>query len=113
MCATGHAEVVRVVFDPKKIPLERVLAWFWDLHDPTQLNRQGPDVGDQYRSAIYFTRPEQESAVREVIERLTKEKKFSRAIVTQVDLASPYTRAEEYHQKYFEKNGGGGCHIPQ
>jgi methionine-S-sulfoxide reductase len=101
------------VYETKKTDTGKVAEYFFKIHDPTTLNRQGPDVGDQYRSAIYFTRPEQESAVRDVIEKLTKEKKFSRPIVTQVDVASPFTRAEEYHQKYFEKHGGGGCHIPQ
>ena len=110
---TGHAEVVRLVYETKKADTKKVVEYFFKIHDPTTLNRQGPDVGDQYRSAIYFTRAEQESDVRDVIDRLTSEKKFSRPIVTQVDWAGPYTKAEEYHQKYFQKNGGGGCHVPQ
>ena len=110
---TGHAEVMRFVYDPKKSKTRSVVEYFFKIHDPTTLNRQGPDVGDQYRSVIYFTRPEQESVIREVVDELTKQKKFSRPIVTQVDLAGPFTRAEEYHQKYFQKNGGGGCHVPQ
>lgn len=108
---TGHAEVVRLIYDTRKTTTEKVVEHFFKLHDPTTLNRQGPDVGDQYRSVIYFTRPEQESEIREVIDRLTREKKFARPIVTQVDLAGPFTPAEDYHQKYFQKNGGGGCHV--
>ena len=110
---TGHAEVVRLVYETKKTDTKKIVEYFFKIHDPTTPNRQGPDVGDQYRSAIYFTRGEQESDVRDVIDRLTSEKKFSRPIVTQVDWAGPYTKAEEYHQKYFQKNGGGGCHVPQ
>ena len=109
---TGHAEVVKVEYDPSKASTEKVLEYFFKIHDPTTLNRQGPDVGDQYRSAIYFTRPEQESAARKVITKLTEAKKFSRPIVTQVDLAGPYTPAEEYHQKYHQKHGGG-CSVPK
>ncbi|NBS55281.1 peptide-methionine (S)-S-oxide reductase, partial [bacterium] len=81
--------------------------------DPTTMNRQGPDVGDQYRSAIFFTRPEQESAARKVILNLAAAKKFPRPIVTEVDLAGPYTKAEEYHQKYHKKHGGPSCRVPQ
>jgi len=110
---TGHAEVMRFVYDPKKSKTRSVVEYFFKIHDPTTLNRQGPDVGDQYRSVIFFTRPEQESVIRDEVDELTKQKKFSRPIVTQVDLAGPFTRAEEYHQKYFQKNGGGGCHVPQ
>jgi peptide methionine sulfoxide reductase msrA/msrB len=109
---TGHAEVVKVEYDPSKVSTEKVLEYFFKIHDPTTLNRQGPDVGDQYRSAIYFTRPEQESAARKVIAKLTEAKKFSRPIVTQVDLAGPYTAAEDYHQKYHAKHGGG-CSVPR
>lgn len=109
---TGHAEVVKVEYDPKKVSTEKLLQRFFAMHDPTTLNRQGPDVGDQYRSAIFFTRPEQETVGRQVIDQLSLEKKFSRPIVTEVELAGPYTRGEEYHQKYFEKRGGGGCHVP-
>ena len=109
---TGHAEVLKLEYETRKTNTARVLEYFFKIHDPTTMNRQGPDVGDQYRSAIFFTRPEQEWVAREVIAKLTADKKFSRPIVTQVDLAGPYTRAEEYHQKYFEKHGGGHCHTP-
>jgi peptide methionine sulfoxide reductase msrA/msrB len=108
---TGHAEVVKVEYEPAKIATEKLLEYFFKIHDPTTLNRQGPDVGDQYRSAIFFTRPEQEAAARKVIGQLTEAKKFSRPIVTQVDLAGQYTAAEEYHQKYHQKHGGG-CAVP-
>ncbi|NBQ64129.1 MAG: bifunctional methionine sulfoxide reductase B/A protein [Verrucomicrobia bacterium] len=110
---TGHAEVVKVEYNPGKISTVKILEYFFKIHDPTTLNRQGPDLGDQYRSAIFFTRPEQESAAREVIARLIQEKKFPRPIVTQVDLAGPYTKAEEYHQKYHQKHGGPGCIVPK
>ena len=109
---TGHAEVVKVEYDPQKVTTEKLLQRFFVMHDPTTLNRQGPDVGDQYRSAIFFTRPEQETVALDVIDKLSAAKKFSGPIVTQVELAGPYTRGEEYHQKYFEKHGGGGCHVP-
>ena len=99
-------------YDPSKVGTEKVLEYFFKIHDPTTLNRQGPDVGDQYRSAIFFTRPEQESAARNVIAKLSEAKKFSRPIVTEVDLAGPYTAAEEYHQKYHAKHGGA-CSVPR
>jgi len=115
VCAhgTGHAEVMRLVYETKKTNTRKVVEYFFKIHDPTTLNRQGPDVGDQYRSAIYFNRPEQEMVIRSVIAELTQQKKFSRPIVTQVDLAGTFTPAEEYHQKYFQKHGGAGCHVPQ
>jgi len=110
---TGHAEVVKVVYNPAVLPFGKLLETFWDIHDPTQLNRQGPDVGDQYRSAIFFTTPEQETAARNAIAELAKSAAPGRPVVTQVDQAGPYFRAEEYHQKYAEKHGGGFCHTPR
>jgi peptide methionine sulfoxide reductase msrA/msrB len=110
---TGHAEVVKVVYNPAVLPFGKLLETFWDIHDPTQLNRQGPDVGDQYRSAIFFTTPEQETAARSAIAELAKSAAPGRPVVTQVDQAGPYFRAEEYHQKYAEKHGGGFCHTPR
>ncbi|MCX6935402.1 MAG: peptide-methionine (S)-S-oxide reductase MsrA, partial [Verrucomicrobia bacterium] len=104
---TGHAEVVKVEYDTKKTSTEKVLEYFFTVHDPTTMNRQGPDVGDQYRSVIFFTRPEQEEVAREVMGKLGRERKFSRPIVTRVDFAGPYMKGEEGHQRYFEKNGGG------
>ncbi|HLH35350.1 MAG TPA: peptide-methionine (S)-S-oxide reductase MsrA [Alloacidobacterium sp.] len=109
--ATGHAEVVELTFDPAKVSYEQLLEAFFSLHDPTQLNRQGPDWGTQYRSVIFYHSPEQEAAAKRVIERLTAEKKFAKPIVTQVVPAQSFWRAEEYHQKYLEKRGLASCHI--
>lgn len=108
---TGHAEVVELTFDPTRISYEQLLEAFFSLHDPTQLNRQGPDWGTQYRSVIFFHSPGQEAAAKRMIERLTAEKRFSKPIVTQVVPAKTFWRAEEYHQKYLEKRGLASCHI--
>lgn len=108
---TGHAEAVEIDYDPAKISYEQLLDAFFSLHDPTQLNRQGPDWGTQYRSAIFYHTLEQESAAKTAIERLTAEKRFSKPIATQVVPASTFWRAEEYHQKYLEKRGATSCHI--
>ncbi len=109
--ATGHAEVVEIDYDPAKVSYEQLLDLFFELHDPTQLNRQGPDWGKQYRSAVFYHSPEQEAAAKQVIARLTEEKRFSKPIVTQVVPAETFWRAEEYHQKYLEKRGAVSCHI--
>jgi peptide-methionine (S)-S-oxide reductase len=108
---TGHAEVVEVDYDPAKVSFDTLLDVFWNGHNPTQLNRQGPDVGRQYRSVIFFHTPEQEAAARASKERLAKSGKFARPIVTEISPALPFWRAEEYHQRYFEKRGGGSCHV--
>jgi peptide-methionine (S)-S-oxide reductase len=108
---TGHAEVVEVDYDPSAVPFETLLDVFWNGHNPTQLNRQGPDVGTQYRSVIFFHTPEQEAAARASKERLEKSGRFPRPIVTEISPAKPFWRAEEYHQRYFEKRGGGSCHV--
>jgi peptide-methionine (S)-S-oxide reductase len=108
---TGHAEAVDIDYDPAQITYERLLDAFFSLHDPTQLNRQGPDRGTQYRSAIFFHSPEQEAAAKAFVERLTAEKRFPKPIVTQVVPAETFWRAEEYHQKYLEKRGALSCHI--
>jgi peptide-methionine (S)-S-oxide reductase len=108
---TGHAEAVEIDYDPDKITYEQLLEAFFALHDPTQMNRQGPDWGTQYRSAIFFHSPEQELAAKAAIARLTAEKRFSKPIVTQVVPAQTFWRAEEYHQKYLEKRGAVSCHI--
>lgn len=100
---TGHAEAVEVHFDPAVISYEELLARFFEFHDPTQVNRQGPDVGTQYRSVIFFHTQEQRDAALAIISRLTREKKFSRSIATQVVPASEFYQAEEYHQKYYQK----------
>jgi len=107
---TGHAEAVLVEFDPGKVPYERLLDVFWKIHDPTQLNRQGPDVGTQYRSAVFYLTPEQETAAKTSREQV--QDGFSRPVVTEVTQASAFWPAEEYHQRYFEKHGMVGCEIP-
>ena len=108
---TGHAEVVEVTFDPARISYQQLLDQFFSLHDPTQLNRQGPDWGAQYRSAVFYHSPEQKRAAEETIARLTTEHRFPKPIVTQVVPADTFWRAEEYHQKYLEKRGVASCHI--
>ena len=108
---TGHAEVVEVKFDPAKVSYQRLLDLFFELHDPTQLNRQGPDWGAQYRSVIFSHSPEQEAVAKATIARLTEQKAFKKPIVTQVVPAENFWRAEEYHQKYLEKRGAVSCHI--
>jgi peptide-methionine (S)-S-oxide reductase len=108
---TGHAEAVEIDYDPDKITFDHLLDAFFSLHDPTQLNRQGPDWGTQYRSAIFYHTPEQEAAAKAAIARLTAEKRFSKPIVTQVIPAATFWRAEDYHQKYLEKRGVLSCHI--
>jgi peptide-methionine (S)-S-oxide reductase len=115
VCAgnTGHAEAVEVTFDPAQVDYDTLLDVFFENHDPTTPNRQGPDVGEQYRSAIFVQSPEQEAKSRAKIEALTARKRFRRPIVTQVVPAAPFWRAEEYHQRYFEKQGiAPTCHLP-
>jgi len=108
---TGHAEVVEVTYDPAQSSYEDLLKVFWENHDPTQLNRQGPDIGDQYRSAIFFHTPEQETAARASKAQLDASGRFKRPIATEITLASEFYRAEEYHQQYLEKRGMAHCHI--
>ncbi|MGE3818688.1 MAG: peptide-methionine (S)-S-oxide reductase MsrA [Isosphaeraceae bacterium] len=108
---TGHAEVVEVEFDPEVITYERLLETFWTIHDPTTLNRQGPDVGSQYRSAIYHHDESQRQAAEESKAQLSASGKFRRPIVTEITPASTFYRAEEYHQKYLAKRGRSGCHL--
>lgn len=106
---TGHAEAVHVQFDTSKVTYETLVRHFFRLHDPTQLNRQGPDVGDNYRSAIFYVTDEQKEIAEKVIADL--QPKFDGKIVTEVTMAGPFYRAEEYHQKYTEKTGRGACHV--
>ena len=107
-----HAEVVELEFDPEKISYGQVLDAFFSLHDPTTMNRQGPDWGTQYRSAVFFHSPEQEAAAKAKIEQLTAEGHYApKKIVTQVEPAQAFWRAEEYHQRYLEKRGLASCHI--
>ncbi len=108
---TGHAEAVEIDYDQEKISYEQLLEAFFSLHDPTQLNRQGPDWGTQYRSAIFYHSPEQKATAEAFIARLTAEKRFAKPIVTQIVPAQTFWRAEEYHQKYLEKRGMLSCHI--
>jgi peptide-methionine (S)-S-oxide reductase len=108
---TGHAEVVEVSFDPAKVTYDKLLDVFFANHDPTTVNRQGPDVGSQYRSVIFFHSPEQERAARAKKEALDKSGRLKRPIVTTIEPAPAFWRAEEYHQRYFEKNGLPSCHV--
>jgi methionine-S-sulfoxide reductase len=109
---TGHAEVVEVEYETVKLNFDALLDVFWKSHDPTTRHRQGPDIGSQYRSAIFFTTPEQEATARASAARLEKSGKLSRPITTEILLATPFYAAEEYHQKYRAKHGGGNCRIP-
>ena len=108
---TGHAEVVEVEYDPSHVSYEELLNVFWENHDSTQLNRQGPDVGAQYRSAIFFHTPEQEAAARASKEALEHSGQYKRPIVTEITPASEFYRAEDYHQQYLEKRGMASCHV--
>ncbi len=108
---TGHAEVVEVDYDPSRVSYDTLLDVFWNGHNPTQLNRQGPDVGTQYRSVIFFHTPEQETAARASKQRLDESRRFGRPIVTEISPAERFWRAEEYHQRYLDKRGLGSCHV--
>jgi peptide-methionine (S)-S-oxide reductase len=108
---TGHAETVEVDYDPARISYQRLLDVFWDNHDPTTLNRQGPDVGEQYRSVIFFHDPQQEAAAKASKEEREKSGRYKRPIVTQIVPASKFNRAEDYHQQYLEKRGLAHCRI--
>ncbi len=108
---TGHAEVVQVEFDPARVSYEQLLDVFWQNHDPTQMNRQGPDVGSQYRSAIFFHSPTQQQAAERSRATLAESGRFRRPIVTEITAATDFYPAEEYHQRYLEKRGLSSCHI--
>jgi peptide-methionine (S)-S-oxide reductase len=108
---TGHAEVVEVEYDPAKVSYEELLNVFWDIHDPTTLNRQGPDVGTQYRSVIFFHSPEQEALAKASKEKLQHSGRFKRPIATEITPASEFYMAEDYHQQYLEKRGQESCHL--
>ena len=108
---TGHAEVVQVEYDPAPVSYEELLAVFWANHDPTTMNRQGPDVGSQYRSAIFYHTPQQEAAARASKDKLNSSGVYKRPIVTEITPASEFWMAEDYHQQYVAKRGGGSCHI--
>jgi peptide-methionine (S)-S-oxide reductase len=109
---TGHAEVVQVEYDPSQVSYDELLGVFWNCHNPTTLNRQGPDVGKQYRSAIFFYTPEQESAARASKEKLEQSGRWRAPVVTEITPASDFYPAEEYHQRYLEKRGiSGHCQM--
>ena len=108
---TGHAEVVEVHYDPSRVSFEQLLEVFWGCHNPTTRNRQGPDVGSQYRSAVFCRTPEQEEKAQASKEKLKASGKFEGPIVTEIQPASAFYRAEEYHQRYFEKQGRDSCSI--
>jgi peptide-methionine (S)-S-oxide reductase len=106
---TGHAEVVEVEFDPAEVSYEMLLRTFWDAHDPTQLNRQGPDVGRQYRSVVFFHTPEQQEHA--LASKAKVQARYTRPVVTEVEPAKEFWRAEEYHQQYLVKRGRATCAI--
>jgi peptide-methionine (S)-S-oxide reductase len=108
---TGHAEVVEVDYDPQQVPYDELLRVFFDIHDPTTLNRQGPDYGSQYRSVIFFHDAAQEAAAKAMKAELDRAGGLPRKVVTQIVPAGDFYRAEEYHQRYFEKHGIASCHI--
>ena len=108
---TGHAEAVRVEYDPEVVSYDELLEVFWDCHNPTTRNRQGPDVGEQYRSVIFYHTPEQEQAARKSKKQLDESGEYDRPIVTDIRPAQEFYRAEEYHQQYLEKQGRSSCGI--
>ena len=108
---TGHAEAVEVDYDPAKVSYDDLLQVFWENHDPTQLNRQGPDWGTQYRSAIFYHSPEQDQAAQASKAKLEKSGQYGRPLVTQIVPATTFYPAEDYHQQYLEKRGTASCHI--
>ena len=108
---TGHAEAVQVTFDDETVSYDQLLDLFFDMHNPTTLNRQGPDFGSQYRSAIFWYDNKQKAAAEQKIRDIDASGKWPNPVVTQLQQAPQFWRAEEYHQRYFEKNGAGYCHI--
>lgn len=113
ICAhgTGHAEVVQVEYDPAEVSYEQLLATFFKMHNPTQVNRQGPDIGDQYRSVIFYHSPAQEAAARKAVAELDASGRHTRPVATQIEAAPTFYRGEEYHQRYLEKHGRAHCSI--
>ena len=107
---TGHAEALQVKYDPKEISYEELLDLFWSIHNPTTKNRQGPDIGSQYRSIIFYHIPEQERIAKKSKQELDDSNKFQNKIVTEIVPASTFYPAEDYHQKYYQKIGGGSCY---
>jgi peptide-methionine (S)-S-oxide reductase len=109
--STGHAEVAQITFNPDKVSYEELLAVFWNIHDPTQYHRQGPDIGSQYRSAIFYHSEHQKEMALQSKQKLQDSQRFSKDIVTEIVPVSDFYLAEEYHQRYFEKSGIKGCSI--
>jgi peptide-methionine (S)-S-oxide reductase len=109
--STGHAEVVQLEYDPAQVGYDRLLDVFWELHDPTTPNRQGPDIGTQYRSAVFYHDDQQQAVATASKERLQGSGQLRRPVVTEITPASTFWRAEEYHQRYIAKNGGHGCAL--
>lgn len=107
---TGHVEVVQLEFDPALVSYDQLLDLFFENHDPTQLNRQGPDFGKQYRSVVFFHSPAQQAAAQAAKERRNQSGQYRRPVVTAIEPAAPFWRAEEYHQQYLEKRGRASCH---
>jgi peptide-methionine (S)-S-oxide reductase len=108
---TGHAEAIQLQYDPDEVTYEELLKVFWSIHNPTTRNRQEPDVGSQYRSVIFYHTPEQELSAKRTIEELEKSERFSNRIVTEIVPATIFYKAEEYHQRYYQKKGGGSCYF--
>jgi peptide-methionine (S)-S-oxide reductase len=108
---TGHAEVVQVTYDPSRVTYDDLLTVFWENHDPTTLNRQGPDIGTQYRSAIFYHDDAQKEAATASKDEREKSGRYRRPIVTEITPASEFYMAEDYHQQYLEKRGLSSCHI--
>lgn len=108
---TGHVEAVEVIFDPEKVSYDKLLSVFWENHNPTQLNRQGPDVGSQYRSAIFYHSESQKALADASKVALERSGKFAKPIVTVIESSTTFYRAEEYHQRYLEKRGLSHCHL--
>jgi len=108
---TGHAEIVQVRFDAEQVSYETLLALFFDMHNPTTLNRQGPDIGSQYRSVVFFHSQEQEKAARQAIKDIDQSDRWPQSVVTGVQEAMQFWPAEEYHQRYLEKHGLGSCSL--
>jgi peptide-methionine (S)-S-oxide reductase len=108
---TGHAEVVQVEFDPEVVSYDRLLDVFWDNHNPTQVNRQGPDIGTQYRTVIFYHSPEQQAAAESSKRALEASRRYSRPIATTIEPAPQFWKAEDYHQQYLAKRGMSRCHI--
>lgn len=107
---TGHAEAIQIKYDPKEVSYKELLELFWSIHNPTTKNRQGPDIGTQYRSAIFYHTAEQEKVAKELKQELDNSK-YQNKIVTEIVPASEFFSAEEYHQKYYQKIGGGSCYT--